>query len=100
MGGTNVRTVFLDSLSRSQHSGIAVFLSGLDKNGAAALKHLKNQGGIVIAQKPSTAASPDMPFAAIETGQVDYVLEPEEIAATLNDIAEHFKHSSWAPRAG
>jgi chemotaxis response regulator CheB len=86
-GWTNVVTLFINSLRHSQHCGIAVILSGLDENGSAALKAFKQHGGITIAQEPDTASYPDMPQAAIETGAVDYVLPPKEIAAELEKIA-------------
>ena len=87
-GWTNVFTVFLESLVKSHHAGIAVVLSGLDANGAAALKHFKESGGITVAQTPKSAERPEMPEAAIQTGQIDYVLAPEQIAAQLEKTAK------------
>lgn len=86
-GWTNVVTLFINSLRQSQHCGIAVILSGLDKNGSEALREFKQHGGITIVQDPETASYPDMPEAAIETGAADYVLPPKEIAAELERIA-------------
>lgn len=79
-GWTNVFTLFLNSLSNSHHPGVAVVLSGLDEDGAAALKTLREKGGITIAQAPESAA--------IKTGCVDYVLAPDAIATQLEKIAE------------
>jgi two-component system, chemotaxis family, protein-glutamate methylesterase/glutaminase len=98
-GWTNVITVFLNSLSRSCHTGIAVILSGFDKDGAAALKTFKEVGGTTIVQAPLTAEEPGMPLAAIETGYVDYVLVPEKIAPQLEEIAERFKRSQTSRAA-
>lgn len=70
-GWPNVVTVFLDSLAKSKHRRIAVILSGLDENGAAALKAFAHLGGITIAQLPETAEIPAMPPAAIKTGRVN-----------------------------
>ncbi|HEX2769478.1 MAG TPA: chemotaxis protein CheB [Geobacteraceae bacterium] len=44
-------------------------------------------GGITIAQKPTTAAMPDMPNSAIASGWIDYVLSPEDIAKEIVRIA-------------
>ena len=90
-GWPNVVTVFLDSLSKSKHRGIAVILSGLDENGSAALRAFANMGGITIAQSPESAQTPDMPRAAIKTGNVNYVLAPEAIAAQLEKTARTFR---------
>ena len=46
-------------------------------------------GGITIAQKPDTAAQPDMPETAIASGCIDYILSPEDIAKEIVRIASH-----------
>ena len=57
-------------------------------DGAAALCGIKDVGGVTIAQKPDTAAEPDMPQSAIESGCIDYILSPEEIAQRIRLIAK------------
>ncbi len=89
-GWPNIVTVFLDSLSKSKHRGIAVILSGLDENGSAALRAFSDMGGITIVQSPESAELPDMPRAAIKTGTVNYVLAPEAIAGQLEKTARRF----------
>jgi two-component system, chemotaxis family, CheB/CheR fusion protein len=61
----------------------AVVLSGAGNDGAAGVVDLKSTGGLVLAQAPQTAAHAGMPTAAIDTGLVDEVLAPAEIAAVL-----------------
>nr|WP_277752518.1 chemotaxis protein CheB [Candidatus Methylobacter oryzae] len=82
-------SAFLHSLA-SNHSkhAIAVILSGLDADGAAALKPIKDAGGIVIAQDFHTAMQPEMPMNAVNTGCVDFLLPPIAIAEKLQSIAE------------
>ena len=86
-GWPNVITVFLRSLAH-HWSGtiIAVIVSGLDADGAAALKEVKNVGGITIAQTPEDAEWSDMPESAIKTGDVDYVLSLEAISYKISQI--------------
>ena len=67
-GWPDVITVFLRSLT--QHCGI------------------KEVGGIAIAQKPETAAQPDMPESAISSGCIDFILSPEDIAKEIKRIAQ------------
>jgi len=66
---------------------IAVIVSGYDGDGAAALCGIQEVGGITIAQKLATATQPDMPESAIDTGCIDFVLSPEEIAHEIVRIA-------------
>jgi two-component system, chemotaxis family, protein-glutamate methylesterase/glutaminase len=87
-GWPDVITVFLRSLTRHWHGKlIAVIVSGYDGDGAAALCGIKEVGGITIAQKPETAAQPDMTGSAIASGCIDFVLSPEGIAQEMVRIA-------------
>ena len=87
-GWSEVITVFLRSLTDCWDGKlIAVIVSGYDGDGAAALCGIREVGGITIAQKQSTAGQPDMPQSAIDTGCIDFVLSPEEIAAKIVQIA-------------
>ena len=87
-GWPDVITVFLRSLTDCWKGKlIAVIVSGYDGDGAAALCGIKEAGGITIAQKMSTAKQPDMPQSAIDSGCIDFVLSPEEIAAEIIQIA-------------
>src|SRR6202041_3203103 len=86
-GWPDVITVFLRSLARHWNGKlIAVIVSGYDGDGAAALCEIKEVGGITIAQKLDTAKQPDMPESAIESGCVDFVLSPEDIARKIMEI--------------
>ncbi len=87
-GWPNVVTVFLRSLTHHWSGAlIAVIVSGLDADGAEALKEVKEFGGITIAQTPEAAEWSDMPESAIKTGYVDYVLSIEAIAQKISQIA-------------
>jgi chemotaxis response regulator CheB len=83
-GWPNVITVFLSSLAKHWRGKvIAVIVSGYDGDGAAALRSIKEAGGITIAQTLETAEHPDMPLSAIDTGYIDYVLAPQNIAQQI-----------------
>jgi chemotaxis response regulator CheB len=87
-GWPDVITVFLRSLTKNWDGKlIAVIVSGYDGDGAAALCGIKEVGGITIAQKLDTAVQPDMPESAIESGCIDFVLSPEDIARKIVRIA-------------
>jgi two-component system chemotaxis response regulator CheB len=96
-GWPDVITVFLKSLTRHWDGQlVAVIVSGYDGDGAAALCGIKKVGGITIAQKLDTAGRPDMPESAIESGCVDMVLSPEDIARELAGIAKPPKRRTAA----
>ena len=87
-GWPDVITVFRRSLTKHWDGKlIAVIVSGYDGDGTAALCGIKDMGGITIAQKPETAAQPDMPESAVASGCVDFVLSPEDIAKEIVRIA-------------
>ena len=88
-GWPDVITVFLHSLTQNWSGKlIAVIVSGYDGDGAAALCGISDVGGITIAQKLDTAVQPDMPQSAIDTGCIDFILSPEEIAQKIREIAK------------
>jgi chemotaxis response regulator CheB len=87
-GWPDVITVFMRSLTKNWDGKlIAVIVSGYDGDGANALCGIKEVGGITIAQKPETAEQPDMPETAIESGCIDFILSPENIAIEIVRIA-------------
>ena len=88
-GWPDVITVFMRSLTQNWEGKlIAVIVSGYDGDGAAALSGIKEVGGTTIAQKPNTAEHPDMPETAIASGNIDFVLSPENIAMEIIRIAK------------
>ena len=94
-GWPDVITVFLRSLTKNWDGKlIAVIVSGYDGDGSAALCGIKEVGGITIAQKLDTAKQPDMPLSAIESGCIDFVLSPEDIAREIVRIS----HAGRCPR--
>jgi len=87
-GWPDVITVFMRSLTENWDGKlIAVIVSGFDGDGAAALHGIKEVGGITFAQKPETAGQPDMPETAIASGNIDFILSPENIAKEIVRIA-------------
>lgn len=87
-GWPDVITVFLRSLTEHWDGKlIAIIVSGYDGDGAAALCGIKEVGGTTIAQRLDTASQPDMPESAIDSGCIDFILSPEDIAAQVVRIA-------------
>ena len=92
-GWPDVITVFMRSMTKNWDGKlIAVIVSGYDGDGANALCGIKEVGGITIAQIPETAEQSDMPETAIDSGCIDFILSPEEIAGKLIKIANEEKN--------
>jgi two-component system CheB/CheR fusion protein len=66
---------------------VAVVLSGFGLDGTAGAREVREAGGIVIAQEPTSAVNPAMPRSAIAAGAADFVLAAEEIPAKIAEIA-------------
>lgn len=64
---------------------LGIILTGANKDGSYGIKKIAVMGGTTIAQSPETADYPEMPRAAISTGYVQHVLDPEAIGQFLLD---------------
>lgn len=77
---------FFHSLASDLHGlAIGIILSGTGSDGTAGVRSIKAEGGMVMAQSPESSDYNGMPLSAIDTGLVDYVLEPAEMPAQLRD---------------
>ncbi len=84
--------IFLRSLAtdRGEAAG-CIILSGTGSDGTGGVRRIKEEAGVVIAQSKVSARHPGMPGSAIDTGLIDYVLEPSEMPGRLID---YFRHPS------
>ncbi len=90
--------IFMRSLAAVRKSrAIGVILSGTASDGTAGIEAIRAEGGVTFAQNPETAKFDGMPRSAIESGCIDYVLSPEEIAAELAWMSSH-PHTRRKPR--
>jgi two-component system CheB/CheR fusion protein len=79
-------SIFMLSLAKVYgNRAVAVILSGMDRDGSMALESIKASGGVTFAQSDPTVNS--MPRHAIETGHVDFILSPADIATALMDLS-------------
>ena len=79
--------LFASLAEESCDSAIGVVLSGGGCDGALGIQAIKQGGGTTFAQHPGSARFPDMPISAIESGCVDFVLRPNEIARELTRLS-------------
>ena len=76
------------------------FLEVADSDGVIGIKHIKEQGGLTIAQDPAEADFDSMPRSAIATGMVDWVLPVTRMPAQLlefmrNEQKVHVWAEAW-----
>lgn len=75
---------FMSSLARDQgDNAVCVILSGSGCDGAGGVREVRESGGLVIVQEPSTAVHSGMPACAKDTGLADLSLNIDEIATRL-----------------
>ena len=75
---------FFRSLASDQHErAIAIVLSGTGSDGAAGVRAIKGEGGMVMVQTPASTEYDGMPQSALATGLVDFELPPGEMPARL-----------------
>src|SRR4029079_9724907 len=70
---------------------IGVVLSGADADGSLGLREIKHPGGVTFAPLPDSPRFLMMPRHAIETGCVDLVLRPKEIAGELARLSRRVR---------
>jgi two-component system chemotaxis response regulator CheB len=66
---------------------VGVVLTGANTDGARGLARISSLGGVTLVENPETAASNEMPRAALAHTKADWVLPLEEIAPCLNKLA-------------
>ncbi|MEP7317250.1 MAG: CheR family methyltransferase [Panacibacter sp.] len=71
------------------NKAIGVILSGTGSDGTKGIEAIKNAGGIVIVTDPEKAEFSEMPSNAISTGLVDYVMEPEQMPAVIENYVNN-----------
>ncbi len=90
--------ILLTSLAQDHgHSAVGVVLSGEGSDGALGIRAIQRAGGAAFAQYPGSARFPGMPISAIETGCVDFVLRPNQIAHELARLSAQAQHARDLP---
>jgi two-component system CheB/CheR fusion protein len=81
---------FLRSLAEDRKErSIAVILSGMGSDGTQGLRSVKEKGGLVLVQDPSSAKFEGMPRSAVDTGLVDIVAPVEDLPARITAYLDH-----------
>ncbi|MGY5356179.1 chemotaxis protein CheB [Wenyingzhuangia sp. IMCC45467] len=79
--------IFFHTLGEEyKEKSIGVILSGTGSDGSRGIKTIKEAGGVIFVQDPTTAQFDGMPNSSIATRLVDFILNPKEIAKRFNSL--------------
>lgn len=81
-------------------TAIGILLTGMGRDGAEELKQMRDGGSLTMAQDQETSVVFGMPGEAVRLGGAVYILPPEKIAATLNDVVDCRQRLSSLARHG
>lgn len=82
--------LFFRTLADSQRErAISIVFSGVGSDGSIGLAHVKEMGGVTLAQSPEDAKFDGMPSSAIATGKVDIVLPAAEMPQRLLELRDN-----------
>ena len=84
-----INLLFQSLASVSDEHAVAIILSGSGSDGAIGIGSVKENGGLVIVQKPSEAQYASMPQSAISTGMVDLTLNVSKIGSSLREYLKN-----------
>jgi two-component system CheB/CheR fusion protein len=94
---TSIDRFFRTLADACQSRAIGLVLSGTGNDGAAGLAHIREQGGVTIAQAPEDADHAAMPRAAIASGFVDFILPVTEIPDRLSVLWDNARNINLPP---
>jgi two-component system chemotaxis response regulator CheB len=83
----SIDVLFESAADEYEERAIGVILTGANSDGARGLAELKSRGGLTLVEDPGSAASREMPEAAIAGTKVDFILPLEEIAPYLEKLS-------------
>ena len=84
----SIDLLFESAADAFQERTIAVILTGANRDGAHGLAAIKSRGGLAIVENPESAACGEMPAAAIQQTDPDWIVPLHEIAPLLLKLME------------
>jgi two-component system, chemotaxis family, CheB/CheR fusion protein len=82
-----INSFFMSLAKEKMKKAIGILLSGTGTDGTEGIRAIKTKEGLTFAQNEATASYYAMPFSAIQTGCVDFVLAPIDMARKLYAIS-------------
>ena len=85
----SVDLLFESLANYKKNKAIGIILSGTGSDGSRGIRAIKAEGGFTMAQEPESAKYDGMPISAINTGNIDLILPPENIGNELLEIIQY-----------
>lgn len=85
----SVDLLFESLANYKKNKAIGIILSGTGSDDSRGIRAIKAEGGFTIAQEPESAKYDGMPISAINTGNIDLILSPENIGNELIEIIQY-----------
>ncbi|OHX66146.1 CheR family methyltransferase [Flammeovirga pacifica] len=82
-----INILFKSLAETYKEKAIGIILSGTGSDGTEGLRHISNNKGISIVQHPDSAKFNGMPFSAIQTNEIDFVSNIEDLPQILEFIS-------------
>jgi two-component system chemotaxis response regulator CheB len=82
----SIDVTFSSAAKVFKENTLALLLSGANTDGVAGLNYVKANNGTTLVQNPVSAEVNYMPLQAIAQSKIDFVLNPDEIAAFINKL--------------
>ena len=82
----SINILFESIAANKEDKAIGIILSGTGSDGSRGIRAIKAEGGFTIAQQPQSSKYDGMPNSAINTGNVDLILDVEVMAKEIIDI--------------
>lgn len=82
----SIDMLFESIATHKGENAIGIVLSGTGSDGSRGIRAIKAENGFGIVQDPNTAKFDGMPNSAINSGNVDLIVPPDQIGAELKSI--------------
>ena len=85
----SINLLFESIASNKGSKSIGIILSGTGSDGSRGVRAIKAEGGFTIAQQPQSAKYDGMPNSAINTGNIDLILDAEVMGSEIVEILKY-----------
>lgn len=86
-----INSFFRNLADDMRNDAVGVILSGMGSDGTQGISAIKQNGGLVLVQDPTTAKFDSMPCNAIATSLVDVIASAEQLPSRILDYLNHIQ---------
>ncbi len=85
----SINLLFESIANHEGNRSIGIILSGTGSDGSRGIRAIKAEGGFTIAQQPQNAKYDGMPNSAINTGNIDLILDVEVMGTEIQELLKY-----------